>query len=169
MDRKKWIIVGVFLIALLLVAVIRGGFFDSNEPEYTYWEPSLSPDATMLVYESTAELSLELFTLDLSTQVETQLTNNEDADWSPAWSPDSRRIAFASSRDGNVDIYVLDLSSLETIRLTTHELDDINPSWGVDGDIYFNSNRSEAWEAYAIDPDTFTLRKLTSLDALMTP
>ncbi|MCK5828385.1 PD40 domain-containing protein [Candidatus Bipolaricaulota bacterium] len=168
MTKKKWII-AASLLSLLLPMAAGCDFFGTEDPEYTYWEPSLSPDTTMLIYESTAELSLELFTLNLSTQVETQLTNNDYADWSPAWSPDGRRIAFASSRDENVDIYVIDLSSLETVRLTTHELDDINPSWGVDGDIYFNSNRSDAWEAYAIDPDTFTLRKLTSLDASMTP
>lgn len=168
MTKKKWITVAS-LIGLLLPMATGCSFFGAEDAEYTYWEPSLSPDATVLVYESTAELSLELFTLDLNTQVETQLTNNDYADWSPAWSPNGQRIAFASSRDENVDIYVIDLSSLETVRLTKHEGDDINPSWGVDGDIYFNSNRSDTWEAYAIDPDTFTLRKLTSLDALMTP
>jgi TolB protein len=165
MDRKKWIIVGVFVVALLLVAVVRGGFFGSNEPEYTYWEPALSPDGNMIVYESSAEASLELFTLDLRSQIETQLTDNEVADWSPAWSPDGNQVAFASSREGNVDIYVLDLGSLETVRLTSDLGDDINPSWGGDGRIYFNSNRSDTWEAYSIDPASLVLRKLTSLDA----
>ncbi len=163
MNKKKWIIAASLVGLLLLVAAGRG-FFSSDEPEYTYWEPSLSPNANMLVYESSAESSLELFTLDLSTNAETQLTNNEFADWSPVWSPDGNHIAFASSRDENVDIYVLDLRSLETLRLTTHEGDDINPSWGVDGDIYFNSNRSDTWEAYAINPDSLVLRKLTSLE-----
>jgi Tol biopolymer transport system component len=165
MDKKKWIIVGVFVVALLLVAVVRGGFFSSSEPEYTYWEPALSPDGSMLVYESSAEASLELFTLDLSSQIETQLTDNGDADWSPVWSPDGNQVAFSSSRDGNVDIYMLELGSLETVRLTSDLGDDINPSWGGDGLIYFNSNRSDTWEAYSIDPASLVLRKLTSLDA----
>ena len=164
MTKKRWIIVASFVGLLLLVAAARG-FFSSSDPEYTYWEPALSPDGSMLVYESTAESSLELFTLDLNTQMETQLTNNGFADWSPVWSPLGNQIAFASSRDNNVDIYVLDLGSLETLRLTTDFGDDINPSWGVDGSIYFNSNRSDTWEAYAIDPESLVLRKLTSLDA----
>ena len=164
MTKKRWIIVASFVGLLLLVAAARG-FFSSSDPEYTYWEPALSPDGRMLVYESTTESSLELFTLDLNTQMETQLTNNEFADWSPVWSPLGNQIAFASSRDNNVDIYVLDLGSLETLRLTTDFGDDINPSWGVDGSIYFNSNRSDTWEAYAIDPESLVLRKLTSLDA----
>ena len=120
----------------------------------------------MIVYESAAESSLELFTLDLGTNVERQLTTNEHADWSPDWSPEGTRIVFASSRDENVDIYVLNVATLDAVRLTTHDADDINPNWGVDGLIYFNSNRSDTWEAYAIDPDTLVLRKLTSLEPL---
>lgn len=164
MNKKRWMIIAS-MVALVLVILAGRGFFSNSDPEYTYWEPALSPDASMIVYESTTGSGLELFTLNLSTQVETQLTNNEFADWSPAWSPDGNRIAFASSRDNNVDVYVLDLGSLETLRLTTHSGDDINPSWGVDGSIYFNSNRSDTWEAYAIDPEDLVLRKLTSLDA----
>lgn len=164
MNKKRWMMIGL-MVAVILLIIAGRGFFSNDDPEYTYWEPTLSPDASMIVYESTAESSLELFTLNLSTQVETQLTNNEFADWSPVWSPDGSRIAFASSRDNNVDIYVLDLGSLETLRLTTDFGDDINPSWGVDGSIYFNSNRSDTWEAYAIDPENLVLRKVTSLDA----
>jgi TolB protein len=142
-------------------------FFGSEEPDYTYWEPVPSPDGTTIAYESTTDSGLELFTLELTTNVETQLTDNDVPDWSPAWSPDGSQIAFASQRDKNVDIYVLDLTSLEVVRITSHLDDDINPSWGTDGIIYFNSNRSDTWEAYAIDPDSLNLKKLTSLDAAM--
>ncbi|MBU1048774.1 DPP IV N-terminal domain-containing protein [Candidatus Bipolaricaulota bacterium] len=164
MNKKRWILVGA-VAALLLVVFVGRGLFTSNEADYTYWEPVLSPDGSMIVYESVTELSLELFTMDLGTQAVTQLTNDEYANWSPSWSPDGNRVAFASSRDKNVDIFVLDVHTLEITRLTSHSGDDINPSWGIDGAIYFNSNRSETWEAYSIDPDSFVLRKLTSLDA----
>lgn len=164
MNKKRWLLVGSVAVLLILVMMGRG-FFSNNEPEYTYWEPELSPDGSRMVYESTTESSLELFTLDLNTQIVTQLTNNEFADWSPTWSPDGSQIAFASSRDKNVDIYTLDVQTLQTMRLTSDAGDDINPNWGVDGTIYFNSNRSGTWEAYGKDPDSLVLRQLTSLDA----
>lgn len=164
MNKRNLSIAGI-LVGVCLLAISGCGFFGEQETEYTYWEPALSPDGSMIVYESTAESSLELFTLDLGTNIERQLTVNEYPDWSPEWSPDGTRIAFASSRDENVDIYVLDLANLGVVRLTTHEADDINPNWGIDGVIYFNSNRSDTWEAYTIDPDTLVLRKLTSLGA----
>jgi len=166
MNKRNLSIAGI-LTSFCLLAVAGCSFFGGEETEYTYWEPELSPDGSMIVYESTAESSLELFTLDLSTNTERQLTVNEHADWSPAWSPDGTRIVFASSRDENVDIYMLDMVSLEAVRLTTHEGDDINPNWGIDGVIYFNSNRSDKWDAYTIDPDTLVLIKLTSLDEMI--
>lgn len=152
------------LLILCLLAVSGCGFFGGDEPVYSYWEPVLSPDGATLAYESTTESGLELFLLNLGTNEEQQITDNEYADWSPSWSLDGTQIAFASSREENVDIYVIDLDSLDVVRVTTHSADDINPSWGLDNLIYFNSNRTETWEAYSIRPDGLELRKLTSLD-----
>ena len=163
-------IVGIVGAAIGCLLVVSGcSFFGGTQDEYTYWEPALSPDETTLVNESEGESSLELYTLDLDTNVEQQLTTNEYADWSPDWSPDGSRIAFASSRDDNVDLYVLMVATGEVVRVTTHAADDINPHWGEDGLIYFNSNRSESWEIFTIDPDTLTLRKVTSIEASATP
>ena len=161
MNKRRLFGTGTALFCGLLV-LTGCSFFDNDEPAYNYWEPVLSPDGTALVYESTVESGLELFLLDLGTDMEQQLTDNDYPDWSPNWSPDGTQLAFASSRDENVDIYVLDVDTLNVLRLTTHVSDDVNPSWGIDGDIYFNSNRGDSWEAYAIDPVTFNLRKLSS-------
>ena len=156
--------ISILFVGLLLVGFVSGcTFFGGDEPDYTHWEPVLSPDGRSLVYESPTEESLELFLRDLETNEERQLTQNEHPDWSPTWAPTGDRIAFASSRNENVDIYVLDLEDLSVVRLTTHEGDDINPDWGIDGRIYFNSNRSDAWEIYAIDPDGESLVKITQV------
>ncbi len=149
---------------LLLLCFVSGcGFFGGDEPDYTHWEPALSPDGRSLAYESPTDDSLELYIRDLETGEERQLTRNEDPDWSPTWAPAGDRLAFASSRNENVDIYLIDLDTLTVTRLTTHEKDDINPDWGTDGRIYFNSNRSDAWEIYAIDPSDGSLMKITQV------
>jgi Tol biopolymer transport system component len=161
---KVKIRIAIYIVGLSLLGLISGcTFFGGDEPDYTHWEPALSPDGQSLVYESPTEESLELFLRDLGTGEERRLTENEDPDWSPTWDPTGDRIAFASSRDENVDIYVLHLSDLSIERLTTHEKDDINPDWGVDGRVYFNSNRSGAWEIYAIDPVERSLVKITQV------
>ena len=154
----------IFVVGLLLFGLVSGcTFFGGDEPDYTHWEPALSPDGQTLVYESPADENLELFARDLETEEVHRLTRNEFPDWSPTWAPVGDRIAFASSRDDNVDIYVLDLADLAVERLTTHEEDDINPDWGIDGRVYFNSNRSGVWEIYAIDPIDKILVKITQV------
>jgi Tol biopolymer transport system component len=150
------------LLALCGVLALAGcSFLGSEGPPLTYWEPELSPDGTMLVYESNVDGTLELYTLELRTGIRTRLTENKVEDWSPTWSPEGDRIAFASSRDDNVDIYVLALDSREARRLTTDKADDINPHWGVDGRIYFNSNRTDSWEILVMDADGAELVQLT--------
>jgi Tol biopolymer transport system component len=152
----------IFVVGLSLLGLVSGcSFFGGDEPNYTHWEPALSPDGRALVYESPTEESLELFLRDLETGEERRLTQNEHPDWSPTWAPFGDRVAFASSRDKNVDIYVVNLADLSIERLTTHEDDDINPDWGNDGRVYFNSNRSGVWEIYAIDPIDRALVKIT--------
>jgi len=152
------------MLSLSAVALILAGcsFLGGNDPEFTYWEPDLSPDGRTLVYESVSGKTLDLFARDLETGEERRLTENDVEDWSPSWSPEGDQLAFASSRDDNVDIYTLQVDTRETKRVTTHEGDDINPSWGVDGRIYFNSNRTDSWEIYVIDPDGSDLTQLTT-------
>ena len=158
--------IAMFVLGLVLVGLVSGcSFFGGDEPEYTHWEPALSPDGTALAYESPVGESLELFTRNLETDETRRLTEDEHPNWSPSWSPDGTRIAFASSRNDNVDIYVLTVDDLSVERLTTHEDDDINPSWGIDGRVYFNSNRSGAWEIYAIVPGEGSLVKITQVEA----
>ncbi len=149
---------------LLLMVLTGCDLVSSSEGEFTYWEPALSPDGAQLVYESSTESGLALFLRDLSTGTEKQLTLNEDPDWSPHWSPDGDRIVFVSKREENVDLYLLVLKTMETVRLTSHQDDDINPHWGSDGKIYFNSNRTGAWEIYTLDAETRALVQVTSRD-----
>jgi Tol biopolymer transport system component len=163
---NKHTLVGVGLLLGLCLLTISGcSFFGGDDTPYTYWEPALSPDGTLLAYESDTDASLELFVLDLNSNVERQVTINDQPDWSPSWSPDGTQLAFVSVYDKNVDISTLNLETLEVVRITTDSGDDINPDWGSDGLIYFNSNRSDTWEIYAIDPNTLALRKITSVGA----
>ena len=150
----------VCLIAVLL-PLSGCSFLQQEGPELRNWEPSLSPDGETIVFESPGEKGLEIFRRNASTGETVQLTSNEVDDWSPTWSPQGDRIAFSSNREKNVDIYVIDLQTLEETRLTTHEGNDVNPHWGVDGRILFNSDRSDVWEIYSIDPQGQDLVKIT--------
>lgn len=158
----------VFVLCLCLTSgwwISGCSLLGGDDTDYTYWEPDLSPDGRFVAYESVSDLSLEIFTRELETGTIRRLTNNDVPDWGPTWSPDGTRIAFASSRDNNVDIYMLDIEMLVVERLTTHEKSDINADWGIDGLIYFNSDRSDSWDIYTIDPDEKRLTKLTGVES----
>jgi len=158
--------IGCVLGVILLLAGAAGcTFFGNQGPPLENWEPQLSPDGSRLVYESPVEESLELFVRDMATGETRRITENDVEDWGPAWSPDGGCVVFASSRDDNLDVYVIDLDTGVETRLTVHEKDDINPSWGSDNVIYFNSNRTEQWEIFTIEPDGQNLARITTTAA----
>lgn len=155
MSRRRAVCVCAGTLGCLLLAVVAGcGLFSAQEPEYVYWEPALSPDGTLLAYESMTQSGLALFIFELASGVEQQVTFSDAPDWSPHWSPDGTCIVFMSRREDTVDLYLLVVETLETARLTRDQADNINPHWGSDGLIYFNSNRSGAWEILTVDPET---------------
>jgi len=163
--KARHIMFVLCLCAAGLLSLSGCSLFGGDDTVYTHWEPDVSPDGRFIVYESTADPSLELFTRELATDAIRRLTSNDVPDWGPTWSPDGTRIAFASSRDENVDIYIVNVASRVVERLTTHEKADINADWAVDGLIYFNSDRSGDWEIYTIDPDDKRLTRLTTVES----
>jgi TolB protein len=152
----------VLLAAATLVAIAGCSFLGEQGPALTYLEPALSSDGRRLAYESAVDGKLELFARDLETGVAERLTENQADDFSPSWSPDGTSIVFASNRNNNVDIYILDLATRQTRRLTTDAGTDMNPTWAADGRIYFNSDRTKAWQIYAILPDGTNLVAITA-------
>jgi TolB protein len=95
--------------------------------------PSWSPDGTRLLVERCCpEGSSEIFSIDLATHVETNLTNTATSmDFDPVWSPDGTRIAYVSFEvgQGNVDIWVMDAAGTGQTRLTNDAAVDLSPDW----------------------------------------
>ena len=68
--------------------------------------PAFSPDGRLLALTlSQNQGNLDIFTLDLTTQVLRQLTTDAAIDTEAAWSPDGRQIYFLSDRSGGPQIY----------------------------------------------------------------
>jgi TolB protein len=152
----------VLLATTILLTIAGCSFLGDQGPELTYLEPALSPDGRRLAYESTVDGKLELFARDIETDITERLTENQADDFSPSWSPDGTSIVFASNRNNNVDIYILDIATRQTRRLTTDAGTDMNPTWASDGRIYFNSDRTKAWQIYAVLPDGTSLAAITA-------
>jgi len=68
--------------------------------------PSFSPDGRLLALTLSGDQgNLDIFTLDVATQVLRQLTTDAGIDTEAVWSPDSRTIYFNSDRSGGPQIY----------------------------------------------------------------
>ena len=70
--------------------------------------PAFSPDGRLLALTlSSDQGNLDIFTLDLATQVLRQLTTDAAIDTEATWSPDGRTIYFNSDRSGGPQVYKL--------------------------------------------------------------
>ncbi len=152
----------VLVVAVLSIVAGCSYFGGDQGPALEYLEPALSPDGRWLAYESAVDEKLELYAKDLLTGAVQRLTENKANDFSPSWSPDGMSIVFASDPDGNVDIYIMNVATRQMRRLTTDTGTDMYPTWASDGRIYFNSDRTKAWEVYAILPDGTGLVVITA-------
>jgi TolB protein len=67
--------------------------------------PAFSPDGRRLALTLSRDGNLDIFTLDLTTQVLVQITRNNAVDTEPAWSQDGEQIYFTSDRAGRPQVY----------------------------------------------------------------
>jgi TolB protein len=82
--------------------------------------PAWSPDGNRLALTLSGSTgNLDLFTLDLRTQVLTRLTEDPAVDTEPLWSPDGKSIYFTSDRAGSAQIYRLDPGSPQRVQRVT--------------------------------------------------
>ena len=91
--------------------------------------PDWSPDGEHIAFmgHRNNNTSWDIYLVNTSTFVETQLTDTQDDDVEPSWSPDGRKIAF--ERNSN-DIYVVnaDGTGLTNITNTPHK-GERSPDW----------------------------------------
>jgi Tol biopolymer transport system component len=126
-------------------------------------DPTWSPDGSKIAFMSTRDGGeWEIYVMDADGSNPTRLTNNRDLDSRPAWSPDGTQIAFSGQRMTSVpgepfphwnwDVYVIQADGSGETRLTTHPAVDAGPSWS-DAGIVFESDRTGAYQIYAMQPD----------------
>jgi len=84
--------------------------------------PAWSPDGRMLALTlSRKDGDVDIYTLDLATQMLTRMTFDPAIDTEPAWSTDGRKLYFNSDRAGGPQIYEVDVSNPTRATRVTFE------------------------------------------------
>lgn len=133
--------------------------------------------------EEDAFPNFAIWTLDLSTGVVTQQTDNSADEMEPDWSPDDSQIVYrlvqeASDEqlakltppleEGEVyssDLWLLDINMDEKIQLTnTPGIYELHPQWSPDGQkVVFVSRENRQWHIDMIDIATLERQRLVTL------
>jgi TolB protein len=97
--------------------------------------PAWSPDGTTLALTlSRKDGDVDVYTLNLSTQVLTRMTFDPGIDTEPTWSLDGRKLYFNSDRAGGPQIYEIDVSNPNrATRLTFEGSYNARPRLSPDG------------------------------------
>ena len=124
-----------------------------TKKQFSYTHPQWSPDGQRLTYISVGFEGSQIFTIDISSKNDKQLTNSVNLEWydtgfprdgnnTPKWSPDGNKIAYVSWQNGNPDIYSMNSDGSNKIQLTDSNMRDEKPEWSPFGEfIIFTSRR----------------------------
>lgn len=123
--------------------------------------PVFSPDGTKIAYQSNAAGNTDIYVLDLTTMVTTNLTGpNGFREEAPNYSPDGSTIAFHSNRAGDFDIWLMNADGTNVRQLTRDARSDGYPVWNHDGSRLALTRDREIWtiRADGTDPRQLTRR-----------
>lgn len=129
--------------------------------------PDLSPAGDAIVFAGDVEEAgnLDIYTVRSDGTGLRRLTTWPHVDTSPAWSPDGRRIVFErEDGEGHAELFVISADGTNERQLTRNdETNDASPAWAPDGrTILFSRYVGENAEIFAVDPQSATLRRLTT-------
>lgn len=126
--------------------------------------PDLKQSGTIL-FSSSQSGSQDIYSLDLATGRQTNLTNNRFDDGYPRFSPDGKKIAFATNRDGSWEIYVMNRDGSDQRNITRNKDGNGYMDWSPDGQsLVFASTRygDRNNDIYSIRADGSGLRRITN-------
>lgn len=120
----------------------------------------VSPDGTMLAYQSDADGVTGIWVKDISalgtpgydpTDPGTNLTADSPfRNEAPAWSPDGTQIAFHSNRNGDFDIFLMNADGSDQAAVTADARSDGYPVFSPDGTRLAITRDREIWTVPAL-------------------
>ncbi|MEZ5040510.1 MAG: hypothetical protein R2828_11470 [Saprospiraceae bacterium] len=141
-------------------------------PAFT--NPAWSPDKKTIVVTGLVDGQTDLYSIDVSSEKVSQLTNDRFSEMHPSWSMDGKFIFFSTDEqsmqngrtNGNwsFNLAELNIESGEKIHLPVFPgADNLNPEQDTAGNLIFLSNRDGFRNIYQYQPATGEVVQLTHL------
>jgi Tol biopolymer transport system component len=149
-------------------------------------EPAISSDSQSLVYTTSGDKQIDLFTLNLSstagnrkgsplaeTNNALRLTDDAFKDGAPQWSPDGQKIAFYSDRSGTYQLWLINKDGSNLQQITFENDDNVfSPVWSPDSSsIAYSMKDAKTLNTYVMKTDQSwteqTLQPLPKSDPLI--
>ena len=98
------------------------------------WLHGFSPDGSKLIFTGQRKKpQYDIWTIDIATKKETQLTNTPTLDDAPEYSPDGKWIYFSSVRTGSMKLWRMHADGSNQEQVTFDEYNDWFPHFSPDG------------------------------------
>ena len=97
------------------------------------WLHGFSPDGQKLIFTGQRNNVYDIWTIDIDSKKETQLTETETLDDGPEYSPDGKYVYFNSVRTGTMKIWRMKADGSEEEQVTFDEYNDWFPHLSPDG------------------------------------
>ena len=135
---------------------------DNNRDEFSV---AFGPDGNQAVYQKCG-LRCDLFIIDLTTLIETKVTDTPQADeFSPEWSVDDVIVYDRTHRGGDVEVFSIEPDGANQTQLTDNQgQQDVSASWSPDGEeiVYSRCGRASDCDLFTMNANGSGKSRLTN-------
>jgi len=117
-------------------------------------QPAYSPDGGRILFSSNRGGNLDLWTIDRTTGVLRQVTDDPANDWDPAFTPDGKQIVWSSSRQtGHLEAWIANADGSGARLVSRDGISAQNPVATPDGWIVYWSGNPAKMGIWKVRPD----------------
>ena len=146
-DRTSWGLASIYVVG-------ADGSLQTRLTRSGAWNPTWSPDGSLIAYDSNTGGSSQIWTMRPDGGRRVQLTTGPGVHWGPAWSPDGSWLAYTGGFSPSFQVWLVRADGSGAHAIVSDTASSLQPSWSPDGKrLVFASRTPEGWrlETVALD------------------
>jgi Tol biopolymer transport system component len=133
-------------MSVILVCALTALIPQAQPQAARYYNPRFSPDASRVIFESSREGKMSVYSINVDGTGLRKLTDGKQDDAQPQWSVDTKLITYTSITEGLNKIFVMNGDGSGRRQISSGPKNDAAPSFSTDG-------RHVAWAATTVLPE----------------